>query len=288
MIISASRRTDIPSYYGKWFMKRIREGCCQVRNPYNAAQLSQISLLPQDVDLFVFWTRDAAPFMEYLPELDGRGYRYCFLYTHVQYPPVLEPAPEPLTLKIDRFAALAETIGPEKLAWRYDPIVLSAETGYEYHLEMFSRIAGGLKGASSRVIISFLDLYRKVKRRFEGLGERFPDLWDPAEEVMTPAFSDMMQGISGAARRAGMEVQSCAERIDLSPWGIGRGKCIDERQIRSLFGLSLAPKKDPGQRQLCGCIPSRDIGAYDTCPRGCLYCYANRRYAAVDEDAPFL
>jgi hypothetical protein len=106
--------------------------------------------------------------------------------------------------------------------------------------------------------------------------------------MMTADFSAMMRGIMEAARGAGMEVQSCGEKIDLSPWGIDRGKCIDDRLISSLFGLTPAPDKDRGQRALCRCIPSRDIGAYDTCPRGCIYCYANQRYRAAEQEAPFL
>jgi hypothetical protein len=155
---------------------------------------------------------------------------------------------------------------------------MSSETWFDYHLRMFGEIAGRLKGHTSRVIVSFLDIYPKVGRRLDKAGASVPKIVDAEEVVDTPGFSDMMEGIGRTAASAGMEIQSCAEKLDLSRWKITMGKCIDDKLIKKLFGLSLSSRKDSGQRELCGCIPSRDIGAYDTCPNGCIYCYARRSW----------
>ena len=204
MIVSASRRTDIPGYYGKWFMNRVRAGSCEVRNPYNPNIISSVSLLPGDVDLFVFWTRNGRPFIRYLAELDERGYRYYFLYTLVHYPRSLEPIGGALASKLEGFIALSEAVGPEKTVWRYDPIVLSSATGYEYHHRMFPEIAGRPKGRTGRVIISFLDVYSKVRRRMDQAKGSLPEFVNPEEEVDTPGFSAMMKGLKDTAAAAGM------------------------------------------------------------------------------------
>ena len=146
MIISASRRTDIPAFYADWFINRVREGSCEVPNPFNPRQVATISLKPEDVDSIVFWTRSPRPLFRHLRELDGRGFFYYFQYTLLDYPAVIDSHTPPAWRALDTFRALADRIGPERVVWRYDPIVLSEITPPEYHLETFGRLAAALRG----------------------------------------------------------------------------------------------------------------------------------------------
>ncbi len=278
MIISASRRTDLPAFHADWLMSRIRAGFCEVANPFNPAQRSRVSLRPQDVDAFVFWTRNPVGLMPHLPELDRLGYRYTFLFTVVDYPRLLEPHAPPLSERLARFLSLSERLGAQRVIWRYDPIVLSGLTDEQYHRERFRRLADRFHGRTTRVIVSFLDEYARVRRRLRAL--------EPRLRLRRPAEGDarlarLMRWMAADARDRGMTIQSCAEKRDLRPYGIEPGACIDARLIRELFGVSVPERKDPGQRGACRCAVSRDIGTYGTCRYGCLYCYAARAAPAM-------
>lgn len=273
MIISASRRTDIPAFYGEWFARRLREGFCEVPNPVRPSQVSRVSLRADDVDVIAFWTRNARPFFPVVEDLERRGYRFYFLYTLMNNPPALDPGMAPLAERLATFRELAARVGPQRVIWRYDPVVLSAATGVEFHREQFSAIAGALNGSTRRCIISFLDLYSKVRRRLE---QQKVEIEPPGPAQL----EQMVPFLESAARDNGIEVQSCAEERDLAPLGIPRGKCIDDAYIRRTFGIEVTRRKDPAQRPACGCVTSRDIGMYGTCPAGCLYCYATTDPAA--------
>ncbi|MBP6965146.1 MAG: DUF1848 domain-containing protein [Armatimonadetes bacterium] len=276
MIISASRRTDVPAFYSDWLMNRIEAGHCCVVNPFNANQVSRVPLAPQDVDVIVFWTKNATPLMPRLPELDSRGYRYYFQYTVNGYPAALEPGLPPLDECIQTFRRLSDLIGPERVIWRYDPIIVSDETSEEYHASRFELIAGRLSGATGRVVISVADEYRAAKGRLRRLEIGYRQA-DPE----APAFGGMMRRLAEVASGAGMEIFSCAEVLDLTPFGIAPGKCVDDAYIRRVFGVEVVGRKDKTQRLECGCVASKDIGAYDTCLHGCAYCYATRSAGAA-------
>ncbi|MBP8292928.1 MAG: DUF1848 domain-containing protein [Caldilineaceae bacterium] len=278
MIISASRRTDIPAFYAPWLMNRIRAGYCAVPNPFNRSQVSRISLRPQDVDVIAFWTRNPRPLLPALDELDARGYRYYFQYTLLDNPRALDPKSPPVDAAIATFRALAERIGPARVIWRYDPIVLSSATGADFHLERYAHIAGELRGCTTRSVISVMDRYRKIERRLAALAAQGIALLGPPAD-QTPDFARLMTGLAGIAADNGMEIQSCAEELDLARYCIAPGKCIDDAYIARVFGLQLDVKKDPSQRAACGCVASRDIGMYDSCLFGCQYCYATSSFA---------
>jgi hypothetical protein len=278
MIISASRRTDIPAFYAPWFMNRIRAGYCTVPNPFNRSQVSTISLRPEEVDVIVFWTRNPRPLLPALDELDARGYRYYFQYTLLDNPRALDPKSPPVDAAIATFRALAERIGPARVIWRYDPIALSSATGADFHLERYARIAAALRGSTLRSVVSVMDMYRKIEKRLAALaaqGIAFAD--QPANQRAD--FARLMTGLATIAAANEMEIQSCAEELDLASFGIRPGKCIDDDYIRRVFGLQLDLKKDPSQRAACGCVVSRDIGMYDSCLFGCAYCYATSSFA---------
>lgn len=291
MIISASRRTDIPAFYAEWFLNRVRAGYCVVPNPFNAKQVSRVSLRPADVDAVVFWTRNPRPLMASLDELDRAGLRYYFLFTLVGNPREIDPKSPPTAVATATFRELAERLGPERVIWRYDPIVFSSLTRAEFHVENFENLARTLAGSTRRVVISTVNLYRKSKGRLDGLAGT------PAE-IVAPSVDDLARVIPRMreiAGQHGMRITSCAEETDLRPYGVEPGKCIDDMLLREALGVDVRAKKDAGQRGACGCVESRDIGMYDTCLFGCAYCYATRsfekareRYQGHDPQSPSL
>ena len=265
MIISASRRTDIPNYYSDWFYNRIRDGFVCVRNPMNPRQISRISLKPELVDCIVFWTKNPAAMMERLDEL--QSYRYYFQFTLTGYGKIAEPnLPDKNKVLIPLFQQLAKRLGERGVIWRYDPIFLSSQYTPEYHIKAFSEIAGRLRKVTKRAVISFGDLYAKNRKNMAELGMRQPK----PEEILS-----MAAAMAGIAAQNGMEIVTCAEQIDLQGIGVGHGSCIDQKWIEQLIGCRLKASKDSGQRPECGCIESVEIGTYDTCLNGCRYCYAN-------------
>lgn len=276
MIISASRRTDIPACYPEWFMNRIREGFFHTRNPFNPKQVSSHSLLPRDVDAIVFWTKNPKPLTAHLPELDRRGYRYYFQCTLNDYPSWLEPRLPPVDERIQSFIELSTVLGPERVIWRYDPIILSTETPVDYHIERIGSIAQRISGHTERLTISFLDFYSKIKSRLRKIEQdRQIRLWDIVDGHHGDDLDRLCRMIGEIGVQGGLEVVTCAEEVDLSRFGIHAGSCIDARLIGRLTGSDEDLIKDPGQRSACLCAVSVDMGAYNTCRNGCTYCYAN-------------
>lgn len=270
MIVSASRRTDIPAFYHQWFMNRIRAGFCLVPNPFNPTQVARVSLTPEDVAVIVFWTRNPTPLLPYLDELDRRGYRYYFQFTLTGYPRLLEPglpAPEAL---VEAFRRLAERVGAEKVIWRYDPLLFSNITDVAFHRQNFVRLADALAGYTRRVVLSLFDPYTSVMRRLR----KVPQLELSEASAIEEELPDLLRFLAQMAASHGLEARSCAEARDWTPYGILPGKCVDDELIARLFGVEVTHTKDAGQRPTCRCVQSKDIGVYHTCRHGCLYCYA--------------
>ena len=265
MIISASRRTDIPTYYSDWFMNRIKEGYVMVRNPMNFHQVSRIGLSPEVVDGIVFWTKNPIPMLDKLPLL--QDYMYYFQFTLNAYEQDIE-AGVPLKHKciIPAFQRLSDMIGTERIIWRYDPILINEKYNFTYHIKYFEYLARKLAKYTRKCIISFLDMYAKTERNVAGLHIQ-PWTLDKQEE--------MAKSLAEIAHSYGLDIETCAEGIDLGKYGIKHAHCIDGELFSQLLGCSLKVKKDYNQRQECGCIDSIDIGAYNTCRNACRYCYAN-------------
>lgn len=293
MIISASRRTDIPAFYAPWFINRVRAGFCAVPNPFNRSQVARVSLLPADVDVIVFWTRNPRPLFPYLAELDGLGFRYYFQFTILDNPRSIDPKSPPAETAIRACREMAERTGPQRVIWRYDPIVFSDGTPAAFHLEAYRRIAAALQGAAGRSVISIMDNYSKARSRLSRLpGQGFRP-FEPHETAA--ALQELVPALAETARQHGMEIVSCAEELDLRPFGVAPGKCIDDGFIQQVFGIQVGAKKDPSQRKECGCVVSKDIGMYDSCLFGCQYCYATqsfdlaqRHHAEHNPDSPSL
>ncbi|HEX3045255.1 MAG TPA: DUF1848 domain-containing protein [Bacillota bacterium] len=278
MILSASRRTDIPAYFSDWFMAELQKGSFIRTNPFNPKQQSVISVSPQTVDAIVFWTKDPAPLLPHLPAIDTMGYRYYFQYTLNHYPEVFEPHLSPLASRLATFQRLSDAIGPEKVIWRYDPIIVSDPlTPVTYHLETFARLASSLQGYTHRVILSFLDFYPKIKPRLRKLKEQDQvTVYDITELAHETEFLQLVYELGQIASCYDLDAFTCSEPAALEEYGIHHGSCIDPIFINHTFGLNLKPKKDPSQRPHCRCCASVDVGTYNTCKSGCYYCYAGK------------
>lgn len=270
MIISASRRTDIPAFFCDWFFDKIQKGFCEVRNPYNPNQISKISLKPDDVDAIVFWTKNPAPIMPRLKELDKQGFRYYFQFTLNGYSREIEACTPPIEERLDVFCLLSEMLGPRRVVWRYDPIIISNKTDHEFHLRTFTDVCRKLEGRTVRVMTSLAEYYRKTERQIAKIrGYEFDK--DAAKK---PETFSLLEQMAKTARSAGMELFSCAQERDYSDIGIKPGACVDARLINEIWGTNLSATKDKGQRKFCQCSVSRDIGTNGTCLGACAYCYA--------------
>ena len=284
MILSVSRRTDIPAFYSEWFFNRLREGFVYVRNPMNIHQVSKILLTPEVIDCIVFWSKNPRPMLAHLDEL--KDYMYYFQFTINPYDRGLEISVPRKEGIINTFKELSEVIGPKRVIWRYDPILLTESMGIDYHVRYFEEIAKRLVGYTDTCVISFVDLYKKTQRNLKDTTAREPSLKEMIELATRLFF---------IANKYGIKIQTCAEEIALESVGIKHGKCIDNALIEDLLGVKLVVSKDPNQRKECGCVQSIDIGEYNTCAHGCKYCYANYKdgvvavnRAAHDPNSPLL
>ncbi len=265
-VISASRRTDIPAFYARWLIHRLREGFCFYPNPYDPRRHHRVDLRPESVSGLVLWTRDPRPLMKHLSWLESSGYAFCFQFTLNNYPSCLDPGIPGLEVQARAFRELAERIGAERVIWRYDPIILGGDMDMEWHLRNLRRIMDALGGAARRLIISAVDPYRRARSGLKrALGEaRF----DP--ESYTPTLVRLAE----EAGARGILVQGCCEP-QMEGAGLRPGRCVDAFLLAGLSGRPLGSPPSPHrQREGCLCHRSVDIGAYDTCPAGCVYCYA--------------
>ena len=284
MILSVSRRTDIPAFYSKWFFNRLKEGFVCVRNPMNIHQVSKIVLSPKVIDCIVFWSKNPRPMLSRLDEL--KDYMYYFQYTINAYDQELESGVPKKEGIINTFKELSEAIGPKRVIWRYDPILLTEKMDIQYHVHYFGELAKRLSGYTNTCVISFVDLYKKTQNNLKDTRARelsFNEMFNLATQLFI------------IAHQYGITIQTCAEQIALESIGIKHGKCIDNELVENLLGVKLIVSKDPNQRKECGCVQSIDIGEYNTCAHGCKYCYANfkenvvlRNRMAHDPNSPLL
>lgn len=281
MIVSASRRTDIPAFFGDWFLNRVREGYALVPNPYNPKRFTRVPLTPDAAELVVFWTKNAGPFLPALDELNRRGFRYCFEYTLTGYGPDIEPGLGDKREAKETLLLLADRLGPDRVDWRYDPILVDRAHPAAWHEERFGALCREIGPRVGRCIVSFLTLYRSLGKRFS--------------EVPPEDKARLASLIGRTATESRLPVFACACEEDLSAFGIGRAACIDPDRASRLIGRPVPAGKDAGQRPLCRCARSVDIGVYDTCRHGCAYCYAMqsparraRLAAQYSADAPSL
>lgn len=259
MIISASRRTDIPAFYSEWFLNRIEAGFCDVRNPMAFDKVSRISLSPEVVDCIVFWTKNPTNMVKHLDRL--KDYKYYFQFTITPYGQELEKHVPSKDQMIEVAHEIASKIGSKRLVWRYDPIFISSQYPVSEHIKHFERLAKAMAGSTEKCVISFYDEYKPIP------GIMQPSLFE---------IENLVVALQQIAATHGFVIETCSETFDLTTYGIINGKCIDDRLISEIIGQPLVLDKDKGQRKECGCVTSIDIGAYSCCKHGCVYCYAQR------------
>lgn len=304
MILSVSRRTDIPAFYTEWFMNRIREQFVYVRNPFNTKLISNIPLTPNNIDCIVFWTKNSKPIHKYLDELDNLGYKdkYYFQFTITPYEKHIEPGLYKKDI-LDTFKELSDKIGKKRVILRYDPIFFNDKYIIDYHIKKFDSLCSKLKDHTEKVVISFLDGYNKIASNIKDLGIteilsgkednkiiKAKDKTDIADTLINEKDKEFVYPIAEKFAEIGeknsLEIESCAEKIDLEEYGIKHGKCIDDRLIEEVTHKKFAEtQKKDGQRNFCGCIKYIDIGEFNTCKHGCLYCYANINKNKVKEQS---
>lgn len=237
----------------------------RVQNPFNPNQISTYTLDVETVDCLVFWSKNPAPLLENMEELDSYAIPYYLLYTINPYGQAVEPNLPDQDRLIETFIRFSAAVGPHRVVWRYDPILWSRRFTPEFHLEAFTRLARRLEGYTDSCIVSFFSPYRKLKKNMELLGLTLP--------TFEQRFS-LLKLLGGIAREHGCTLSVCADSSDYTEAGIGPAACIDAERIRTLTRRSISKKKDRSQRPACRCIQSTDIGSYNSCRCGCLYCYA--------------
>lgn len=286
MIVSASYRTDIPAFYGSWFARRLAAGYAMVANPYGGPPY-RVGLTPETASGFVFWTRNAGPFLPQFEAVRALGLPFMVQFTLTAYPRGLEASVPPAATAIGQIQALARRYGPRAVVWRYDPVLLGSETDAAFHRAGFARLAAALSGAVDEVCISFAQIYAKTRRNLERAAQRHGFAWrDPALEEKRRLRAEL----EAIANAHGMRLSVCAQ-ADIG----GRGAvCVDAGRLSDVAGHRVGGRRK-GNRPDCLCVESRDIGAYDTCPHGCVYCYAvtsrhraQARFKAHDPASEFL
>jgi len=302
LIISASRATDIPAFYSEWFFNRLKKGYLKWYNPFNG-KASNISF--QNTRVIVFWTKNPSPIIPYLPILDEKNIGYYFLFTLNDYEKEnLEPNLPELSKRIETFINLSETIGKEKVLWRFDPLILSENIDIDTLIKRIENIGDQIHPYTEKLIFSFVQIskYKKVQKKLLQETNTFNN-----ENLFKAEFTDKQKHefavhLKNLTNNWNIRASSCAEKLDLTTYGIKNNKCIDDELMRRIFNQDKKlqaflntenpepnlqkdlfqtnkqpkkPLKDKGQRKECGCIPSKDIGQYNTCMHLCTYCYAN-------------
>ena len=263
MIISASRRTDIPAFYSDWFFNRIKERYVLVPNPYNSKMISRISLDPAIVDCIVFWSKNPAPMLEKLDKL--KEYNYYFQFTLNPYGPEIENHLPIISKRIDTFKRLSDRIGKEKVIWRYDPVLTNETYTPGFHKEKFAEIAYELKEHTEKCMLGFIDHYQHIRTAVS----RFN-----IQPLLKADIEEMAASFKKTVDTCSIQLDTCTVKVDLTHLGIPGGLCIDNQLVERIAGYPISARKDKNQRDICRCAESIDIGIYESCLNGCIYCYA--------------
>lgn len=265
MIINTGGRTDTATYYTEWLLRRFSEGYVLSRNPLFPSKVTRYELTPDKVDCVVFCSKDYKPILPRLHEITDRFNTY-FHYTITAYGKEIEPGVPSIEENMETLIELSKQVGRQRVAWRYDPVLLTREYTIQRHLETFERMAGVLSPHIDRCIFSFVEMYKKLETNM-------PELIPLTEEDKDA----LAHGLGTAASRSGISIQTCGTNGDFTKYGIHASGCMTLDILGKANGLVFKNLKHKGLRQGCHCIESRDIGAYDTCLNGCKYCYANTK-----------
>ena len=271
MILQTGMRTDIPAFYSEWFRNRVKDGFVLVRNPYNPGLLTRYEINPDVVDMITFCTKDPSPMLSELPMLKPYG-QYWFV-TITPYGKDTELNVPDWETVAESFISLSKNVGINSIGWRYDPVFISGKYTADFHLEMFDRIACKLENHTQTCVISFIDIYQKVRKNF-------PE----AEPVSRSERMLLVQKMIKIAGKHGMSLKTCGEGNELEPYGADCSGCMTQAVYEKALGNKLIIPKHKSYRKQCGCFLGNDIGAYNTCMHFCRYCYANYDKKTVIEN----
>ena len=303
VVISASRSTDIPAFYADWFMERLKKGYIRWTNPFNNVPL-YVSFTK--ARMIVFWSKNPKPMLAHLDDLDTLGLHYYFQFTLNAYDDEkFEPSVPPVAERIATFKALSAHVGRNRVIWRFDPLLLTDKVSVRDLLAKAKRVGNELAPYTSHMVFSFADIdsYGLVRKNLESAGIL-------AREFTDTEMNEFAAGLAEFNKKWQFHIGTCAEAIDLAKYGIEHNRCVDDRLMAREFGgdkalmdflgYSCPPQydllsgepihddtkshKDKGQRKACGCVASKDIGEYSTCPHLCRYCYANTSPRAVQSN----
>lgn len=269
MIISASRRTDIPSLHTKWFLNRLKEEYLITQNPISKNNFYKIPLNKNIVDIIVFWSKN--PNIDFLKEVRDLGYKFYLHFTITPYDKNIERNIPNKKLLIRNFQTISKLFGKEKIIWRYDPIILNDDFDANYHINNFKNFADSLNGYTDECIFSFVQIYSKIKNNIKNINDN--------DKII------LIENIKEISEKNNIKLKSCSQDFDnITNIRVEKSACIDKERIQKILGYSIKEKKDKSQRKLCNCIESIDIGMYNTCTNGCIYCYANSKNILKDYD----
>lgn len=262
MILNTGSRTDIPAYYSDWFYNRIEAGYVLVRNPYYPSQITKYLLSPDVIDVMVFCTKNPSPMLDRLSLLSA--FDTFWFVTITPYGTEIEPHVPPKEQVIASFWQLSAAIGSSRISWRYDPVLITDTYSIAHHIEQFHRMAEALSGYTTQCVVSFIDLYEKTKRNFRGVRS----VTSEEQEVLIEAFSKI-------AKENSLQIHLCCENANLIRENVDADGCMSKAVLEKALGCRLDVPKKKTARSECSCLLGADIGAYNTCGHGCLYCYAN-------------
>lgn len=272
MIINTGNRTDIPAFYSAWFWNRLKEGSVCVRNPYRPTQVTRYRLSPEVVDCILFCTKNPGPMLPDLQRLQDYG--QLWFVTLTPYGNDIEPGVPPVAQILGGIRQLSQSVGPHRVVWRYDPIIVDDRRSRTFHINAFTQMAAKLEGAVQVCVISFVDLYAKSRRNFPVLQEVSPeDRWAIAGQFAT------------IGARHGIRIQTCAEGDSYAKLGVDTGGCMSQAVIENAIGAPMVIPASTKVRPQCDCVLGHDIGAYHSCLNGCLYCYATANHAIAKKNA---
>ncbi len=283
MIINTGQRTDIPAFYSKWFINRIKEGYVLVRNPYYPTIVTKFKLDPKVVDILGFCTKNPKPMFNYLDEISS--FKQFWYITITPYDKDIEPNVPPINEVIEDFKYLSNKLGKNAVSWRYTPIVVNEKYTIEKHIEMFEYIAKELEGYTTLAVFGFLDIYPKLKKNH-------PEIVDTTSENKIHLAKEFKK----IAERHHLELRLCSKEKWLEEYDIDVNGCMRLEDYEKTLGEHLTPKRKMQARKgFCSCFLSNDIGSYNSCLHLCKYCYANgeenkviENYKKHDDDSPFL
>lgn len=263
MILFVSGRCDIPAFFSTWFYNRIKAGYVDVRNPFDEHQISRIMLEEDYIDCIMFCTKNPLPMLDQLDEIK---LPYMFHITLTPYHKNLEEHVPNKKEILHAIQVLSNKIGVKRVVVRYDPILLTPHYTVAYHIRAFNKLCKSLEGSVQKIIISFVDMYKNTKQNMNKMN---------LINMTTEDIEEMASAFGNIANTYGMQIQTCAEEVDLSLYNIKKGLCIDQKEIESIVGHPIERPKGKGVRSTCNCMPTVDIGDYNCCMHHCLYCYAN-------------